>query len=98
MECRGVYIDMLEGQIGSLHPLLSELVKQCLHNVPEKRPSTEEVLANLQVVKLEVEGNHECSPIKVDMVRVRLAKKLKKQVNINQVRYYRVYIANNFIG
>ena len=82
---------MLEGQIGSLHPLLSELVKQCLHNVPEKRPSTEEVLASLQMVKLEVEGNHECSPIKVDMVRVRLAKKLKnkeKQVSIRIIKSY----------
>ena len=86
-----MYIDMLEGQIGSLHPLLSELVKQCLHNVPEKRPSTEEVLASLQMVKLEVEGNHECSPIKVDMVRVRLAKKLKnkeKQVSIRIIKSY----------
>ena len=41
-------MDMLESHISPFHPALVELVKQCLHNAPEDRPSTEEVQAVLQ--------------------------------------------------
>ena len=67
---------MLEGRI-SAHPALIQLVKQCLHNVPDQRPSTDELLATLQRMKVEVEGEYGGSPIRLDMVRVRLAKEVK---------------------
>ena len=67
---------MLDWKISD-HPALIQLVKQCLHNVPDQRPSTDELLATLQRVKVEVEGEYGGSPIRLDMVRVRLAKEVK---------------------
>ena len=67
---------LLESLINPLHPGLVQLVKQCLHNVPRQRPSTDELLATLQRMKVEVEGEYG-GPVKLDMVRVRLAKEVK---------------------
>ena len=64
---------MLESVISPFHPALVELVKQCLHNAPEDRPSTEEVLARLQGLRAEVEGEYRIS-IRLDMEKLRLAK------------------------
>ena len=77
LERRGRYVELLESLIHPLHPALVQLVKQCLHNVPRQRPSTDELLATLQRMKVEVEGEYGGSPIKLDMVRVRLAKEVK---------------------
>ena len=60
----------------SAHPALIQLVKQCLHNVPDQRPCTSELLATLQTMKVEMEGEYG-GPIRLDMVRVRLAKEVK---------------------
>ena len=73
---RESYIEMLERKIAD-HPALIQLVKQCLHNVPDQRPSTDELLATLQRMKVEVEGEYGGSPIRLDMVRVRLSKEVK---------------------
>ena len=51
-------------------------MKQCLQDIPDQRPSTDELLATLQRIKVEVEGEYG-DPVKLDMVRVRLAKELK---------------------
>ena len=59
-----------------LYPDLVQLVKQCLQNIPDQRPSTDELLATLQRMKVEVEGEYG-GPVKLDMVRVRLAKEVK---------------------
>ena len=67
---------MLDWKISD-HPALIQLVKQCLHNVPNQRPGTDELLAALQRMKVEVEGEYGGSPIRLDMVRVRLAKEVK---------------------
>ena len=63
--------------MGSSHPALVQLVKQCLHNVPQQRPSTDELLTTLQRMRVEVEGEYGGSPIKLDMVRVRQAKEIR---------------------
>ena len=63
---------MLDWRI-TAHPTLIQLVKQCLHNVPDQRPSTDELLATLQRMKVEVEGKYGSS---LDMVRMRLAKEI----------------------
>ena len=72
-----MYIDLLESDIYSRHPALVQQVKQCLHNDPRQRPSTDELLATLQRMKVEVEGEYG-GPVKLDMVRVRLAKEVKE--------------------
>ena len=76
--CCGVDIDLLETHIGSCHPALVELVKQCLHKDPLERPSTEELLAGLQGVRVEVEETSG-SPFKLDMEKVRLSKEVKEK-------------------
>ena len=72
-----MYVELLEACIGLLHPALVQLVKQCLHNVPRQRPNTDELLTRLQRMKVEVEGEYGGSPIRLDMVRVRLAKEVR---------------------
>ena len=74
LERRGRYIELLESP---LHPGLVQLMKLCLHNVPGQRPSTYELLATLQRMKVEVEGEFGGSPIRLDIVRVKLAKEVK---------------------
>ena len=78
VERRGRYIALLEAPapIGVLYPDLVQLVKQCLQNIPDQRPSTDELLATLQRMKVEVEGEYG-GPMRLDMVRVRLAKEVK---------------------
>ena len=78
MERRGEYIELLETQVGrGLHPTLVQLVKQCLRNVSDKRPSTDEVLGSLQRMKVEVEGVYGGSLVKLDINKVLLAKEMK---------------------
>ena len=76
LERREKYINQLKALISPFHPALVELVKQCLHNAPEDRPSTEEVLARLQGLREKVEGEYG-GPVRLDMVRLRLAKEGK---------------------
>ena len=77
MEC--TYIELLETHIGSFHPALVELVKQCLHNDPHERPSSEELLTRLQGMRGDVEGEFGGNqPIQLDMVRLRLTKEVKE--------------------
>ncbi len=77
LERRGQYIEILESRLNSLHPALVQLIKQCLHNAPRQRPSTEELLTRLQEMRAEVEGEYGGSPVRLDLVRLRLAKEVK---------------------
>ena len=70
---------MLESHISPFHPALVELVKQCLHNAPQDRPRVEEVLARLQGLRAEVEGEYGGITFRLDMVRLRLAKEAKEK-------------------
>ena len=80
LERRGPYIELLEADIGGLQPALVQLVRQCLHNTPNLRPSTEQLLTRLQGVRGEVEGEYGGGhPIRLDMVRVRLSKEVKER-------------------
>ena len=77
LERRERYIEVLDGAAGFLHPALIQLVKQCLRNARHERPTTDELLARLQRIKVEVEGEYGGSPIRLDMVRMKLAKEVK---------------------
>ena len=93
---REQYIELLEGYIGVLYPNLVLLVKQCLQDIPDQRPSTDELLATLQRMKVEVEGEYGGSPIRLDMVRVRLAKEVKtKDAQIGELVQQQVFILND---
>ncbi len=52
---RQTYMATLETTCGASHPVLLDLVRQCLHNTPERRPSSQDLLARLRGVKSEVE-------------------------------------------
>ena len=52
---REVYMKKLETQFSESHPVLVQLVSQCLHNNPHTRPSSEELLGRLRAVKTAVE-------------------------------------------
>ena len=69
----------MEGAVGLLHPALCQLVKQCLRNAPHERPTTDELLATLTRMKVEVEGEYGGIHIKLDMVKVSLAREVKEK-------------------
>ena len=79
VERRGEYMEILDRQFGYLHPALVQLVRQCLHNAPELRPSTDEVLGSLQRLKVEVEGVYGGNLVKLDIGQVVLSKEMKIQ-------------------
>ena len=73
---REQYIELLT-HICVLYPNLVLLVKQCLQDIPDQRPSTDELLATLQRMKVEVEGKYGGIHIRLDMEKLRLAKEVK---------------------
>ena len=85
------------------HPVLVQLIKQCLHNAPAERPVTEEVLERLQRMRLEVEGGYGSSLVKLDINKVILLKEMKmKDRRIEELTQQQVArntrpILNNFI-
>ncbi len=83
---------MLDAQIVPLHPGhgLVQLVKQCLHNAPDLRPTTDEVLGSLEGMRVEVEGVYGGSLVKLDINRILVAKEMKmkdKRLEEMEVRY-----------
>ena len=77
--------------MGHYHPALVELVKECLHNDPDQRPTTGDLLARLQRMREEVEGQYGYR-FKLDMARVRLAKEVQiKDRRIEEMTQQQVY-------
>ena len=73
-----MHVRMLEGQILSAHPALVELVKSCLRDDPHERPSAKEVLAGLQKMRQEVEGESGGGSMNLDViVKVNVAKEMR---------------------
>ena len=68
----------MEKKFGQEHPALVQLVKQCLHNAPERRPTIEEVLDSLQRIKTEVEGVYGGSLMKLEIAKVLLEREMKR--------------------
>ena len=57
VERRRDYIELLEKELhdGDDH-LLTQIVKQCLQNVPSRQPTTEQLVTELQQVRATTEG------------------------------------------
>ena len=67
---RGEYFDQLDDLPfpGRVRRVLVQLIKDCLHNDPSQRPSAEQLVSSLEVIKADVEGS--CGGLaKVDAVR-----------------------------
>ncbi len=58
VERRVDYMKKLENHFLESHPVLVELVKNSLHNIPKTRPSAEQLLERLQPVQIEMERLH----------------------------------------
>ena len=74
---REQYIDLLEAHIGHYHPALVELVKECLNNAPDQRPTTDNLLARLQRMREEVEMACGGGMVRLDLSKIPLLKELK---------------------
>ena len=84
--------------MGRCHPALVELVKECLNNAPDRRPTTANLLARLQRMREEVEGKYGY-PVKLDMARVKLIKEVKiKDRRIEELTQQQVYSTGTCIG
>ena len=78
VERRRDYIQSLYRQLGEEHCLV-QLVHQCLHNTPARRPSAEELLQQLEAVRAQIEG-HYGQLVKVDMEKVRLLREKDTEI------------------
>ena len=61
--------------MGRYHPALVELVKECLNNDPDRRPTTDDLLARLQRMREEVEEGG--GAVRFDMSKMKLLKEAK---------------------
>ena len=81
VERRDKYIDMLGMHVARSQQSLIDLVKLCLHNSPEKRPSSDILLDKLSTVREKVECIHGSSAAKlIDAGRVLIIKEIKVNV------------------
>ena len=73
-ERRGPYTALLERSLagGREHPLFG-LVRECLANTPERRPTTAELLSSLEEVEREMDGGL----LLLDIGRVKTARTLR---------------------
>ncbi len=58
VERREVYMKKLEDQLLKSHPILVEMVTNCLHNTPQTRPTAEQLLETLTPVQDAMENIH----------------------------------------
>ena len=95
VERRRDYIQPLHGQLGEEHPLV-QLVHQCLHNTPARRPSAEELLQQLEAVRAQIEGPYGSQLKKVDVVKVGMMKALREieslQEQVHQLEEVHEYV------
>ena len=82
VERRRDYIQPLYGQLGEEHPLV-QLVCQCLHNIPARRPTAKDLLQRLQAVKAQIEGPY----VKVDMEMVRVLREKNTEIKHLQQQF-----------
>ena len=86
VERRNEYIQLLHRQLLEQHPLV-QLVHQCLRNTPARRPSAEELLQQLEVVRAQIEGGPYGQLVKVDMEKLRMVRTLReKDTEIGQLQ------------
>ena len=79
LEHRSVYMEKLEAQLGQSYPGVVQLVRRCLDNTPDLRPSSGEVLSNVSGVKKEVDKAYGEGVLKqLDISKVLLAKEMKR--------------------
>ena len=100
LQRREQYVEILEAHIGRYHPALVELVKECLNNDPDQRPTTDDLLARLQRMREEVEMVCGGGVVRLDLSKIKLFKEVKikdrriEELTQQQVAMHVVYIDN----
>ena len=91
-------MDKLEAQLGQSYPGVVQLVRCCLDNAPNQRPSSGEVLLNVSGVKMEVDRVYGGGVLKqLDIGKVLVAKEMKKlQQRIEEIQVCYKYRAYSF--
>ena len=77
VERRSVYMEKLEAQLGQSYSGVVQLVRRCLDNAPDQRPSSGEVLLNVRGVKNEVDRVYGGVLKQLDISKVLVAKEMK---------------------
>ena len=72
LERRTDYIQPLQEQLGEQHPLL-QLICLCLHNIPAYRPSAEELLQELEVVRPQIVEPFDKKLVKVEKKKLQIS-------------------------
>ena len=86
VERRREYIQLLHEQLPQRHPLV-QLVHQCLHNTPARRPSAEELLQQLEAARAQIEGGPYGQLVSVNMEKLRMVRTLReKDTEIGQLQ------------
>ena len=84
VERRRDYIQPLYVLVGEEHPLV-QLILQCLHNTPARRPSAEELLQQLEEMRTQIEGPYgQIVNVNVDMKKVRVL--MEKDTEIGRLQ------------
>ena len=88
VERRSVYMKKLEAQLGQTYPDVVLLVRQCLDNAADQRPSSGEVLSNVSEVKMEVDRSYGGGVMnQLDIGKVLIAKEMKRmQQGIEEIQ------------
>ena len=73
---------------GGIRPAFVQLVKNCLHNSPSRRPIAEQLITSLEAMKGDIDGPYgELATVDaVRWVRMMKALKAKKNVEIKQLQ------------
>ena len=72
-------MEKLESKLGQSYPGIAQLVRRCLDNAPDQRPSSGEVLSNVSGVKVEVDRVYGGGVLKqLDISKVLVAKEMKR--------------------
>ena len=86
VERRREYIQQLHEQLPERHPLV-QLVHQCLHNNPTRRPSAEELLQQLEAVRAQIEGGPYGQLVSVNMEKLKMVRTVReKDTEIGQLQ------------
>ena len=94
VERRRDYIQPLHVLVGEEHPLV-QLVHQCLHNTPARRPSAEELLQQLEAVRAQIEGPYGQSVrVTVDMEKVRALREKDTEIRRLQQQMHQLEVGN----
>ena len=81
-------MEKLEAQLGQSYPYVVQLVRQCLDNAPDQRPSSGKVLFYVRKVKREVDRVNGGGVLKqLDIGKVQVAKEMKTmQYRIQEIQ------------